>query len=101
MISSRWPRPIGMRASTALMPVWTGVSTDWRVITPGRSARPVGSWCAGCRPCVQRVAEGIHDTAEEGLADRDLDDVAGGPDLVAFLDRRGVAEDHGAPTVSS
>ena len=35
MISSRWPRPIGIRASTALMPVWTGVSTDWRVMTPG------------------------------------------------------------------
>ena len=35
MISSRWPRPIGIRASTALMPVWTGVSTDLRVMTPG------------------------------------------------------------------
>jgi hypothetical protein len=35
MISSRWPRPIGIRASIALMPVWTGVSTDLRTITPG------------------------------------------------------------------
>src|SRR6478752_3210820 len=35
MISSRWPRPIGISASIALMPVWTGVSTDWRTMTPG------------------------------------------------------------------
>src|ERR1035437_9073878 len=35
MINSRWPRPIGIRASMALMPVWTGVSTPWRAMTPG------------------------------------------------------------------
>ena len=35
MISSRWPRPIGMSASIALIPVWTGVSTDFRTMTPG------------------------------------------------------------------
>src|SRR5438552_141782 len=35
MISSRWPRPIGIMASNALMPVCTGVSTDLRRITPG------------------------------------------------------------------
>jgi hypothetical protein len=35
MISSRWPRPMGIRASMALMPVWTGVSTPWRTMTPG------------------------------------------------------------------
>ena len=35
MISSRWPRPIGISASIALIPVWTGVSTDWRTMTPG------------------------------------------------------------------
>jgi hypothetical protein len=28
MISSRWPRPIGIRASIALMPVWAGVRVD-------------------------------------------------------------------------
>src|SRR5660398_222630 len=32
MISSRWPRPIGIRASMALMPVWTGVSTGIKAI---------------------------------------------------------------------
>ena len=35
MISSRWPRPMGMSASIALMPVWTGVSTPLRTMTPG------------------------------------------------------------------
>src|SRR3954469_9109087 len=35
MISSRWPRPIGIMASIALMPVSTGSSTGWRWTTPG------------------------------------------------------------------
>src|SRR5215213_6879677 len=35
MISSRWPRPIGIIASIALMPVWSGSFTGWRWTTPG------------------------------------------------------------------
>src|SRR6266545_1878316 len=35
MISSRWPRPMGIMASMALMPVWSGSFTGWRSITPG------------------------------------------------------------------
>ncbi len=35
MISSRWPRPIGIMESIAFRPVCTGWSTDWRAITPG------------------------------------------------------------------
>src|SRR5215211_122714 len=35
MISSRWPRPIGIIASIALMPVWSGSLTGWRWTTPG------------------------------------------------------------------
>src|SRR5215204_3694743 len=35
MISSRWPRPIGIIASIALMPVWRGSLTGWRWTTPG------------------------------------------------------------------
>ncbi len=35
MISSRWPRPIGIIASIALMPVWSGSVTGWRWTTPG------------------------------------------------------------------
>jgi len=41
MISSRWPRPIGIIESIAMIPVWTGVSTDLRVITPG-AMRSIG-----------------------------------------------------------
>ncbi len=41
MISSRWPRPIGIIESIATMPVCTGVSTDLRVITPG-AIRSIG-----------------------------------------------------------
>src|SRR5260221_68382 len=35
MISSRWPRPIGIIESTALRPVWSGWFTGWRSTTPG------------------------------------------------------------------
>ena len=35
MMSSRWPRPIGIMASMAMMPVCTGTETDFRVMMPG------------------------------------------------------------------
>src|SRR4051794_28445536 len=35
MISSRWPRPIGIMPSIALMPVCSGSLTGWRCTTPG------------------------------------------------------------------
>ncbi len=35
MMSSRWPRPIGVMASIALMPVWSGSWTFWRPTMPG------------------------------------------------------------------
>jgi hypothetical protein len=35
MINSRWPRPIGISASTALRPVAIGSCTDLRGIMPG------------------------------------------------------------------
>ena len=93
MISSRWPRPIGISASIALMPVWTGVSTDWRTMTPG-AIRSTAPGLRGDRALVvERAAERVDDAAEQRLADRDLDDAAGRLDGVAFLDRGGVAED--------
>src|SRR5436190_13502329 len=49
MISSRWPRPTGTSASSALRPVWTGSWTDLRGMIPGaftstrrRSAASIG-----------------------------------------------------------
>src|SRR5215207_4990478 len=35
MISSRWPRPIGIIESIAFSPVWSGSLTGWRCTTPG------------------------------------------------------------------
>ena len=35
MISSRWPRPIGIMESIALMPVWSGTFTGARSMMPG------------------------------------------------------------------
>src|SRR5579872_5328669 len=35
MTSSRWPRPIGVIESIALMPVWSGSDTGWRATMPG------------------------------------------------------------------
>ena len=35
MISSRWPRPIGIIESIAMMPVSTGSETDLRTMMPG------------------------------------------------------------------
>ena len=37
MISSRWPRPIGIIASIAMMPVCTGWLTGRRRMMPGAS----------------------------------------------------------------
>ena len=35
IISSRWPRPIGVKASIAVKPVWSGWWTDLRATIPG------------------------------------------------------------------
>jgi hypothetical protein len=35
MISSRWPRPMFVIESIALIPVWSGSFTGWRSTTPG------------------------------------------------------------------
>src|SRR6266702_3640448 len=66
MISSRWPRPMLVIASMALMPVSSGSLTDWR-------------W-----------------TTEEAVADRHRQHAAGAADLVALLDAGRLAEDDAA-----
>src|ERR1039458_6292673 len=40
MISSRWPRPIGIIESIALSPVSIGSLTGWRWTTPGALCSP-------------------------------------------------------------
>ena len=54
MISSRWPRPIGVMASMALMPVCSGSLTGWRPTMPGAwtSIRRVWSVAIGPLPSI-------------------------------------------------
>ena len=77
MISSRWPRPIGIIESMALRPVCTGSRTGWRSTTPG-AMRSIGrKVLRGDRPlAVDRLAERVDDAAEQLLADRHRDDAA-------------------------
>ena len=100
MISSRWPRPIGISASIALRPVAIGSCTDRRGMMPGaltsatrRSAASIGALA------VDRVAERVDHAAEQALADRHVDDRAGALDHVAFADLAVGAEDHHADVV--
>ena len=97
MISSRWPRPIGVIASIDLMPVCSGSCTGLRPVMPG-------AWISIRRSCdadelavaVDRLAEGVDDPAEHAVADGHRQDPAGGLDRLALLDAVDVAEHDGA-----
>ena len=100
MISSRWPRPIGIIESIALIPVCTGSLTGWRSTTPGalnssgrRSAVSIGP------AAVERVAERVDDAAEERLPDRHRRDLPGAADRLALLDLLPLADERGADVV--
>ena len=77
MISSRWPRPIGIIPSIDIRPVWTG-SVDRLALDHaggfelGRAGLGGGDLAA----VVERAAERVDHAAEQLLADRDL--AAGG-----------------------
>src|SRR4026207_1292939 len=93
MTSSRWPRPIGIIESIALMPVWSGSFTGWRLTTAGAS-NPGGGGLRGLAlddagrleleravlggldglAAVHRNPERVHDAPDEFLADRHADD---------------------------
>ena len=100
MISSRWPRPIGIIESIALMPVCTGSLTGWRSTTPGAlnsSGLPLRGLDRA--EAVERVAERVDDAAEERLADGHRRDVAGAPDRLALGDLLPLADERGADVV--
>ena len=50
MISSRWPRPIGVIASMALMPVCSGSCTGLRPVMPGACTSRRRSWSCAIGP---------------------------------------------------
>ena len=89
MISSRWPRPIGVMASIALMPVCIGSSTGWRSAMPGAVDSTSAAVRREDRPLVvDRHAQRVDHAADHGLADRDAEELAGGGDGLALVDAR-------------
>src|SRR3954466_13302062 len=95
MISSRWPRPIGIIESIAFRPVCIGSLTGWRWTTPG-ALNSAGR--GGSRVEVSLapggVAERVDDAAQELLADRDLEQLARPLDGVALDDVLPRTEQH-------
>ena len=78
MISSRWPRPTGVIASIALIPVCSGSFTFWRCTTDGACSSSCAQLGVLDRAlAVQRLAERVHHPAEEAVADRHGQDLAG------------------------
>ena len=97
MISWRWPRPMAVMASMALMPVCSGSLTPWRWTTEGAcSSRARRSVRLDLALAVERVAERVDDAAEEAVADRDREDLAGTADRLALLDAAELTEHDGA-----
>ena len=78
MISSRCPRPIGIIASIAMMPVCTGWLTG---LAPddarGDPLDRVGDVARDRALAVERLAERVDDAPEQALADRHLQQLAG------------------------
>src|SRR6195952_5701877 len=91
MISWRWPRPIGVIASIALMPVASGSCPDFRGLTPGASGP--AALCLDVAETVDRVPQRVDHAAQEVVAHRGREDLAGAPDRLALLDTGEVAED--------
>ena len=90
MISSRWPRPMGVIESMALMPVCSGSRTGLRSATPGAIGFDVAALGGDDRAlAVQRIAQRIDHAADHGLAHRHAQQLAGALDLVALVDLPG------------
>ena len=93
MISWRWPRPIGVIASIALMPVASG-SLHGLAQHHAGSLDLEGAALVGLDVAepVDRGAERVDDAAEEAVADGDREDLAGTADRLALLDLVEVTE---------
>ena len=100
MISSRWPRPIGISASIAFRPGRHRLVHRFARNDAGRLDVDARARVGLDRPlAVDRIAERIDHAAEQALADRNLDDGARALDGLAFLDLAVGAEDHDADIV--
>jgi hypothetical protein len=100
MISSRWPRPIGIIESIALMPVCSGSCTGWRSAMPGATMSILRVSVDGIAgPPSSGWPSGFTDAPITGVADGHFQQAAGRLDRVAFLDLEVVAEDDGADRV--
>jgi hypothetical protein len=100
MMSSRWPRPIGIIESIALMPVCSGSFTGCRTMMPGATmstGREPVAWI-GPRPSTGWPSA-FTDAAQHGGTDRDFEQAAGAARLVAFLEFEEVAHDRGTDVV--
>jgi len=85
---------MGVIESMTLMPVWTGVSTFCRVMTPGATTSTArNSFEIDLALAVERATERVNDPADELRADAGLHDPTRGADHAAFLDARVIAED--------
>ena len=102
MMSSRWPRPMGVIASIALMPVCSGSETGWRPVMPG-------AWISMRRVvgvdqrtlAVDRLAERVHDATEQRVADGHDQDATGRANDLLLFDACRPSPRTTAPIVSS
>ena len=73
----------------AMMPVCTGWLTGLRRMMPGRDLFDrIRRRRSRSALAVDRLAERIHHAAEQTFADGHLQQLAGGPDLIALLEAR-------------
>jgi hypothetical protein len=94
MISWRWPRPIGVMASIALMPVCRASDTDWRCITEAACTSRTRRSSASISPSPSIGApSGSITRPRKASPDRHREDLAGAPHLLPLLDAVVRAED--------
>jgi hypothetical protein len=100
MISSRWPRPIGIMASMALMPVCMRLLHGLAHDDARRRRLDLARHGRGDRAqAVDRTAQRIDHAAHQRGAHGHLEHARGAAHLVALLELEVVAEDDGADVV--
>ena len=101
MMSSRWPRPIGIIASMAFEPVCSGSFTGCRSTTPGALNSTGRKLSVSMGPLSSSGSpSGLDHASDERVAHRHLQDAAGALDRVALLDEVS-SPSSTAPTLSS